>query len=158
MKTAFTSLFLLVAVAFACAQQSTNQKGPFAVELSIARDSLHKDLFRRRGDFRVQARITNISAEKQTITVWTQRGWSWLSDSPVIHPDTNANQNLSETRVLRPGEIYSEDVRVHFYPRIQKSVTFRFGFFPRARLPISGRPDAIPRDQIFWSNAVTLTP
>ena len=158
MKTAFTCLFLLVAVPLARAQQSTPDKSPLAIEVSIVRDSLPRELFRRGGDFRVQTKITNISGEKQTITVWSQPGWSWLADSPLVHPDTNANQNVSETRVLRPGEVYGEDVGMHFYPRDRKPVTFRLGFFPKAKLPVSGRPDAIPTDQIFWSNAVRLTP
>lgn len=158
MKSAFTCLLLLLAVSLGSAQQSSDQRRPFAIEVSIVRDSLHKELFRRDGSFLVDAKITNVSGEKQTITIWTQAGWSWLSDSPVIHPDTNANQNVSGTRVLQPGEVYSERVGILFYPRSRKSVTFRLGFFSSATLPISGRPDALPRDQLSWSNAVTLTP
>jgi hypothetical protein len=157
-RAVLTFLILLVAVPFARAQQPTDQKGPFTIDLSIVTDSLHKEMFRRNGGFLVYAKIANVSGENQTITVWTQPGWSWVSDNPVIDPDISALKNVPKTRVLQPGEVYGEDVWLYFYPRTQKSVTFRLGFFPRARLPISGRPDAIPRDQIFWSNAVTLMP
>lgn len=158
MRNAFRCLFLLVAVPFAGAQQSTNQKSPFTVQLSIVTASLHKEMFRRNGGFLVYAKITNVSGKNQTITLWSQPGWSWLSDNPVIHPDISAKQNVSWTRVLEPGEAYGERVGVTFYPRAQTSTTFRLAFFPRAKLPISGRPNEIPRDQLSWSNAVTLTP
>ncbi len=115
-------------------------------------------MFRRGGAFWVQAKITDISGENQTITVWTQTGWSWLSDNPVILPDISAKQNVSGTRVLKPGESYYEFVGVTFYPRTQTPQKFRLAFFPRAKLPISGRPKDIPRDQLAWSNEVTLIP
>jgi hypothetical protein len=157
-KTAFTFLFLLVTVSLVRAQQAGNQKRVFSIQISIVKDSLQTEMFRRNGYFVIYADITNVSGENQTIIVWTQPGWSWLSDSPVIDPDTDALKNYPTTHVLQPGEVYSERVGLFLSPRIQKPVTFRLAFFARAELPISDRPDAIPEDQISWSNAVTLAP
>jgi hypothetical protein len=157
-KTAFTFLLLLVTVSFVRAQQSGNQKRAFSIQLSVVKDSLQEERFRRDGYFVIYADITNVSGEKQTIIVWTQPGWSWLSDSPVIDPDTAALKNYPTTHVLQPGQVYSERVGLFLSPHIQKPVTFRLGFFARAELPISDRPDAIPKDQLSWSNAVTLVP
>ena len=157
MKKAFTCLLLLIVPYFASAQQSTHQNHPFAVELSIVTASLHKELFSRNGGFLVDAKITNISGEDQTITQWSQPGWSWLSDNPVISPDISALQNFPSTLVLKSSEVYRTRVWLYFYPRSQGPVSFRLGFFPRAKFPVSGRPNEVPRDQVSWSNAVTLT-
>jgi len=158
-KIAFACLFLLVTVAFVRAQQTGNQRPPFSIQLSIDKDyPLQEEMFRRNGYFRVDANITNVSGEEQTIIVWTQPGWSWVSDNPAVQPDTAALKNYPVTHVLQPGKVYSEGVGLWLSPRTQKPVTFRLGFFARPELPVSERPDAVPQDQLSWSNAVTLVP
>ena len=156
--TAFTCLFLLIPLSLVRAQQAGNQKRTFSIQISIVQDSLQQEWFRRNGYFAIDANITNVSAEKQTIIVWTQPGWSWLSDSPVIEPDTAATKNYPTTHVLQPGEVFRERVGLSLSPGIQKPVTFRLGFFAKPDLPVSDNPDTIPKDQIYWSNAVTLAP
>lgn len=149
------SLALLVVFALASVtslgQTAHEQKNPIAVELSILMASLHKG----NGGLLVQAHITNISQENQTIIVWTQTGWSWLSDNPLIHPATDAKQNVPWKQLLKPGEVFTENVILYLYPRSPMPVTFRLGFFRAAQFPISDQPNSIPRDQIVWSNAVT---
>ena len=157
-KTAFTCFLLLITVPSARAQQAESQKRPFSIELSIEKDSLQKELFHRLGDFVVDAKITNISGRQQAIVIWTQPGWSWLSDNSVINPDTTATKNYPVRHVLRPGEVYSERLGLVLYPRTQTPTTFRLGFFATPEFPISDNPNAIPQDQVSWSNAVTLEP
>lgn len=156
--TAVTCLFLLIPVSFVRAQQAANQRRTFSIQISIVQDSLQQEWFRRNGYFAIDANITSVSGEKQTIIVWTQPGWSWLSDSPVIQPAIDAIKNYPTTHVLQPGEVFRERVGLSLSPGIKKPVTFRLGFFAKPDFPVSGRPDAIPQDQISWSNAVTLTP
>ena len=158
MKNACTCVFLLIAVLSAHTQQLIDQKRQFAIEISIQPESLQKELFRRNGRFLVQARIVNISIENQTIVSWEPGGGCWISDNEVISTEVNALMTSEPAkRILKPKEALIEHMEVVFYPRSQRAIMFRLGFFPTAKSRESCKPDAIPRGQITWSNTVTLT-
>jgi hypothetical protein len=162
-RTAFKCLFLLTALPFAHTQQLPdfklpNFKRPFSVELSIVTDSLRRPLFRSHGGFLIHATITNISSQDQSITVWEPGGGCWISNNGLISTEVNTLSTSKPIRILlKPGEAHVEDNEVFWYRRTQPAVTFKLGFFPAAEARVSCNRDTIPRDQIAWSNAVTLT-
>ena len=154
----FKCLLLLAALLSVQAQPLSDFKHPLWIELSIATDSLNGPLFRRNGWFRVHAKITNISNRDQMITVWAPGGGCWISDSAMISTEVNTLvTGKPMKKLLKPGQTYADDNDVIWYPRTQSSTIFKLGLFPAAESRESCKRDTIPRDQIVWSNAVTLT-
>jgi len=106
----------------------------------------------------VHAKITNISSQDQTITIWEPGVGCWTSDNGVISTDVNALATSEPIKkLLKRGEAFTEDNEVFWYPRTQPAITFKLGFFPAAETQVSCKRDTVPRNQIAWSNAVTLT-
>jgi hypothetical protein len=76
----------------------------------------------------------------------------------VISTEVNTLATDKPVKIaLKPGEAYTEDNEVFWYSRTQPTITFKLGFFPAAEARASCKRDTIPRDQVAWSNAVTLT-
>lgn len=131
----------------------------FSVEVSFRQDSLKTEFFRKTGIFFVDTKIKNISNQNQNIIIWTQQGWSWVSDNPAVAPGIEALKNYPVNITLKPGEEYNGGVEMWLNSRRQMGpVTFRQGFVPRAGVPISANPKLIEKSGgVFWSNAVTLS-
>jgi len=141
---------------FAHAQQP-DQTRRFSVELSVATESLSKPQFRQNGRVVVHAKITNISSQDQTITVWWPGGGCWISDNPVISTEVNTLVTSEPIKKrLKPRESHAEDYEVFWYPRTQPTATFKLGFFPAAATRKSCERDTVSNDQIVWSNAIAL--
>jgi hypothetical protein len=161
MKAVFALFFIICMAQSAWCQERPVQghELPFKVEISIHEASLKTDLYREWGEFFVDTKVENISNEDQNIIVWTQQGWSWISDNFGVVPGTEAANNSASKINLRPGQEYAGAVEIFFDPHKTKPVTFRLGFFPRAELPISGQPGfaSLHSNEIVWSNPVTLT-
>jgi hypothetical protein len=130
---------------------------PFKVEISISKDSLKADFYKKIGAFFVDTKIKNLSNRNQDIIIWTQQGWSWISDNPDVFPGTEALQNIPVHITLKPDEEYIGRVETFTNHRKAKSITFRLGFFPKAERPVSGQPDMQKSNEIIWSNSVELS-
>jgi hypothetical protein len=131
---------------------------PFKVEIFVDKASLKGDFYKSHGGYFVDTKVTNIGDSDQKITIWTQYGWSWLSDNPVLNPGIEALKNFPTTRVLKPGQDYSAKVEIWSDPgKKSGAVTFRLGFVPNTELPASSRKELDPKwGGPFWSNQVTL--
>lgn len=154
-KTAILAILVLrLGVAPALAVEKTD----FKVQISIVRSSLRgTTAFRKYGGFFVDTTVVNTGTHDEHITVWTQYGWSWLSNNPDIHPGIEAAKNYSRKIVLMPGQTYSRWVEVWTSRKSDKPVTFRLGFVPNATLPVSGNTKRIDGwGGVYWSNSVTL--
>src|SRR6266566_4840575 len=103
----------------------------FAVEISIDQASLKTAFYRETGTFYVDTKIKNISATNREIIVWTQYGWSWMSDSPGISPGIEALANYPSSITLKPGQEYHRAIEAHADPHRIGPVTFRLGFAPQ---------------------------
>ncbi len=148
-----------------CAAASGWCQGPakgsdaiFKIEISVNQDSLKSDLYKKWGEFLVATKIRNISDADQEIVVWTQQGWSWISDNPNIVPGTEAAQNADTKIELKPGQEYAGAVELFCDPNKDRPLTFRLGFTPKAELPVSDQPGfgSAQAKLILWSNAVAL--
>ena len=160
MKVVFAFFFIicLVQSAWYQTQPAKSHGFPFRVHVSINEASLKTDLYRRRGVFFVDTTVTNISSKDQRIIVWTQQGWSWLSNNANITPGTEATQNNATKITLKPAQAYKGYVEMFIFPHKTKPITFRLGFFPNAEIPISDQPGfaSLHRSEIVWSDVVTL--
>jgi len=159
MKAVFV-LFLVACVAPlapSVEKSSSDVASPFKVEIAIKADSLRNDLYHQHGLFQVDAKSHTGEAD-QTVVVWTQSGWSWLSDNPAIFPEIAAQQNVTFRVNLKPAEVHREPVEMGFGLRKSTPVTFRLGFCPKAESPISGQPNlaGTHHDEITWSNVGTI--
>lgn len=127
---------------------------PYQIKIAIDRESLATEFYKSAGRFYVDATIRNISSTNQTITVWTNFGWSWVSDQPDIGPGTEALQNFPRQIVLKPRQAYRAPIEMISERHSKIPVTFRLGFVPDASRPASmNRQDY---KDVAWSNFVTL--
>jgi hypothetical protein len=149
-------ILLVLFLMFFASASSWCEAMPFQVAIAIDADSLNAASYKTRGVFFVKTTIKNISSSDQTITVWTQHGWSWLSSSPDVSPGIDALQNISSRRTLHPGEAYESSVEMWIDPRGKRPVTFRMGFYADATRPVSGMTDEGISKTVSWSNEVTL--
>ena len=120
------------------------------VRISINQDSLSKDFYRNSGTFWIDTRVKNLNSQNQTITVWTQSGWSWISDNPAIFPGIEALKNSPTKILLKPGEDYRSGVEAHSDRRKIKPITFRLGFVPNTDLPAMGVKGIEKRGDVVW--------
>jgi hypothetical protein len=130
----------------------------FKIEISVNEDSLKTDMYKKWGEFLVATKIKNISGVEQEIVVWTQQGWSWISDNPDVVPGTEAAQNVDAKIELKPGQEYAGAVELFCDPNKNRPLTFRLGFTPKAALPASDQSGfgSAQAKVILWSNAVAL--
>ena len=127
---------------------------PYQIKVTIDRESLATDFYKMAGRFYVDATIRNISSTNQTITVWTQFGWSWIPDQPGVSPDINALQNFPREIVLKPRQAYRAPIEMLSERHSKKPVTFRLGFVPDVSRPAS--TNSQDYKDVAWSNFVTL--
>lgn len=158
-----TIVLILAAVTFALSIQTRTafgQRRTFEITASISPDSLKSYQYKRDGIFWVDTRIRNLTNKDQQIVVWSQSGWSWISDNHEIVPAIAAQQNVSRTVVIKPGQTYDLSVDVVGSPRTSKPITFRLGFYAKANLPFSGQPNfaKLHESEITWSNPLKLIP
>lgn len=156
-------LFVTVSSAYGKtqAEQNANPRGTSsspacAVEISIDQNSLKSTFYNKTGRFYIDANVKNISNTNQEIIVWTQYGWSWISDRSDISPGIEAKKNSPKSIILKPGQEYISGIEMHSDPRRTGSLTFRLGFYPRAAFPVSTNMDKVKREDIIWSNPVVL--
>ncbi len=112
---------------------------------------------RNASEFYLETKITNIGATEQEIVVWTQQGWSWMSDTAAVTPGIEALKNVPTRVTLKPNERYNGRVEMFSNSQKTRPVTFRSGFFPQAARPIFGQPGMEKSEGIIWSNPVKLT-
>jgi hypothetical protein len=134
----------------------TSSSPAFAIEISIDNNSLNTEFYNKTGTFFLDAKVKNISDTNQEIIVWTQYGWSWISDRSEIRPGIEAKKNYPSHITLKPGLEYSRAIEMHSDPQRTGSVTFQLGFYPRAEFPISTNRDKVKREDIVWSNLAVL--
>ena len=134
-------------------KSSSDVASPFKVEIAIKADSLRNDLYHQHGMFQRDAKSHTGDAD-QTVVVWTQSGWSWLSDNPAIFPEIAAPQNVTFRVNLKPCRGAQEACGDGLDLHKSTPVTFRLGFYPKAELPISGQPNlaGTHHDEITWNN------
>lgn len=127
----------------------------FTVRASIVPDSLDSSDYQKRGMFWAETTVTNVSGINQEVVVWTQYGWSWLSNNEAVQPGIEATQNIATRSVLRPGQKYVARLELFASPRSRRPLTFRLGFYPTPERPIAGLKSAINQG-VFWSEDVVL--
>ncbi len=161
MKAVFAFFFLACVArsAWCQVQPVKGTESSFRVEVSINEASLRTDVFRRTGMFLVETKVKNISHQDQSITVWQQQGWSWISDNSDVVIGTEAAKNNASKMNLKPAQAYQGAVEMFVDAHKTKPVTFRLGFFPKAKSSISGQPNfvSLHSKELAWSNLVTLT-
>ena len=153
---AFFFIMCMSQTAWCDHQLVRSNKFPFKVEISINDNSLKTDFYKKVGLFYIDTKITNISATDQAIIVWTQQGWSWISDNLEVTPGIEAAQNVLTRVTLKPNEKYKGRVEMFSNSQKTRPVAFRLGFFPQATRPISGQPGMEKSEGIIWSNTVRL--
>jgi hypothetical protein len=127
------------------------------VHIAIDKSSLADAVFTSRGLFFVKARIKNVGSNPVQIVTWTQSGWSWVSSNKFVIPNINALKNYPTKTMLKAGEVYSYGADLFCYSRNDKPITFKLGFVPDAKLPVSTAvPGIAQSNRVIWSNAVTL--
>ena len=126
----------------------------FAVHASIVAESLGSSDYPK-GMFLAETTVTNVSGIDQEIVVWTQYGWSWLSNNKAVQPGIEATKNYPTRSVLSPGQKYVAKVELSANPRSRRPLTFRLGFCPTPEGPISGMRNATSQ-VVAWSNDVVL--
>ncbi len=135
----------------------TSLSPALTIEISIDQNSLKTDLYNKYGTFSVETRVKNISDINQEIIVWTRYGWSWTSDLSDISVEGLAVKKNNPTPVtLKPGQEYIRAIELQNNHQWTGFVTFRLGFVPRAKFPISTNMDKVKREDIIWSNPVVL--
>lgn len=134
------------------------EKCHFKVEISIDAASVRAQAYFRTGRFYVNSTVTNVSARKQVIAVWTQYGWSWLSDRPqIVSPGIEALKNLQSHIALKSGQSHSGKIEMWSRRGSPRAVSFRLGFVRSVERPISSEQRSrIRPGSICWSNRVTL--
>jgi hypothetical protein len=161
MKAVFAfCLMVCGAVSGWCQGQAAKGGGAvFEIAISVNGDSLKTEMYKKWGEFFVDTKIKNISDADQEIVVWTQQGWSWVSDNPDVAPGTEAAKNIPAKIELKPGEEYAGAVELFCDPNKNKPLTFRLGFTPKAETPVSDEAGfaSAQNKVILWSNAVALT-
>jgi len=133
-------------------------EGVFKIEISVKEDSLKTDRYKKWGEFMVEMKIKNISDAEQEIVVWTQQGWSWVSDNPDVLPGTEADKNIPAKIDLKPGEEFEGALELFCDPNKSRPLTFRLGFAPKSESPGTDQSGfgAEQAKVILWSNAVAL--
>jgi hypothetical protein len=127
----------------------------FTVHASIVRESLNSSDYQKRGMFWAETTVTNVSGTDQKLVVWTQYGWSWLSNNEAVQPGIEALKNVAAVSVLRPGQKYVARVELFAKLRSRRPLTFRLGFYPTPERPISGIQNAAK--QVYsWSGDIVL--
>jgi hypothetical protein len=157
MKAAFAFCFLVGAVVsgWCQGQAAKGDVVAFKVEISVQEDSLKTDRYKQWGEFSVATKIKNTSDADQEIVVWTQQGWSWISDNPDVAPGTEAAKNVPSKIALKPGEEFEGAVEMICDPNKNRPLTFRLGFSPKTDADQSGF-GSVQAKVILWSNAVAL--
>jgi hypothetical protein len=159
MKAVLAFGLLVCAAASGWCQGPAKENGAaFKVEISVNQDSLKTETYKKWGEFFVDTKIKNISDAEQEIVVWTQQGWSWVSNNPNVAPGTEAAKNIPAKIDLKPGEEYAGAVELFCDPNKDRPLTFRLGFTPKAELPVSEQSGfgSAQAKVILWSNAVAL--
>lgn len=159
MKAVLAFGLLVCAVISGWCQGQAKGGDVFKIEISVNQESLKSDLYKKWGQFRVDTNIRNTSDAEQEIVVWTQQGWSWVSDNPDIVPGTEAAQNADAKIELKPGEEYAGSVDLFCDPNKDRPLTFRLGYSPKTERPVSDQSGfgSVEAKVILWSNAVALT-
>lgn len=159
MKAVLAFGLLMYAVASGwCQGQAKGSDAVFKIEISVNQDSLKSDTYKKWGEFLVATKIRNISGVDQEIVVWTQQGWSWVSDNPDVVPGTEAAQNADTKIELKPGQEYAGAVQLICDPNKNRPLTFRLGLTPKTEMPVSDQSGfgSAQAKVILWSNAVAL--
>lgn len=159
MKAVLAFGLLVCTVASGWCQGQAKGGDVFKIEVSVNQDSLKTEMYSKWGEFFVDTKIKNISDAEQEIEVWTQKGWSWVSDNPDVVPGTEALQNVPAKIALKPGQEYAGAVEMFCDPNKERPLTFRMGFTPQADRPVSGQAGfgSAEANVIWWSNAAALT-
>lgn len=140
--------FMLFTLATACPAQAAD----FVTTTEISQASLNTDFYQQVGGFYVDVAVKNVSPSSRAITVWTNPGWSWVSDSKDVTTSQEAAQNSPSRITLKPGEAYKGRLEMAADPKGTRPITFRLGFLPDA-----GRPTMDDHDPaLIWSTPVTL--
>lgn len=152
-----TSFMLLIALLLVMSPSCATSKARFRVEISINQASLKTDRFKKHGAFIVDTKVVNTSGHIQRISVWTQYGWSWLSNNKLLSPGIEAAMNSMKQVVLKPNQEYRASVEMWASRKLAGTVRFRLGFVPNTLLPAStNRAQVKNWGGVFWSNAVRL--
>jgi hypothetical protein len=139
--------FILSILLLAPVAVRADETGPFRIEIANSGRPYNT------GGLWITANVTNISDKDQPLARWTQYGWNWASDTPLIVPDISATQNEAQAITLPPGKTYAAPVPVYFATG-KRGVTFRLGFCPAPKAPVSTNPGSC--GDLYWSNPVTL--
>lgn len=147
-------LVACAAVAIASPTRAPAKDPAFRIEISVVAGSVQCTRAAGCG-FMAHTVVQNNSANAVAITVWTQSGWSWVSDSAGIVPDISAAKNIPTTIHLKPGERYPSTVRLWCSMQATPP-TFRLGFVPDAERPASGIPGIETSKDVAWSHPIDI--
>jgi hypothetical protein len=148
MKRVLYTILILVSLVGGCNAQVQT----FEITAKIDQASLSDDFYRKIGTFVVEVTIKNVSSTVQTISIWTNPDWSWVTDSKDVITNQAASKNFPTSITLKPLEIYRGDVRLGI-SKGKRPITFRLGFIPNATVPVHDARDTA----LVWSNSVDLT-
>lgn len=149
MRLSVYEIFLMVILANVCPAQAAE----FSTTSEINQTSLSAAFYKLAGRFYVDVSVENVSPSPQTIKVWTNAGWSWVTDSKDVVISQEALQNVPSLINLKPGDVYRGRVEMAAGPMAPRPITFRLGFLPDASHP--AMDDHEPA--IIWSNLISLT-
>jgi hypothetical protein len=141
-------LFLLFTLAIACPALAAK----FVASAEVNQNSLSADVYKREGRFYADVTVKNVSPSSQIITVWTNAGWSWVTDSKGVVTSQEAAQNFAFPVRLKPGEVYNGRLEMAADPTDTRPITFRLGFISNANRPTMDDQDPA----LIWSNPVSL--
>lgn len=145
------TLYLMLAlVAFVSGH--TAQADDFITTAEINQSSLKTSFYKQDGRFYADVTVKNISAMPKSITVWTNPGWSWVTNSKDVTTSQEAAKNFPTHIMIKPDEVYKTRLEMAVAPKGTRPTTFRLGF-----LPNTDRPTMDAHDQaLIWSNSITL--
>jgi hypothetical protein len=128
------------------------QAADFMTTAEINKASLNTDSYRKVGRFYADVTVKNVSTSSQPITLWTNPGWSWVTDSNDVATSQEAAENLPTRIMLKPDEVYKSRLEMAADPKGTRPTTFRLGFLANANRPTMDAHDPA----LIWSNSVTL--
>lgn len=150
--SALVVLAICVITASASPVNASARASSLRVAISIRPASLHCTADSGWCSFVANTLVQNTGVATTVITVWTQPGWSWVSDDAGITPDIDALKNAPSRIELEPGEKYSSLVDLGCLRRQSIQHVFKLGFLPNAERPASGLPGIKISRKIAWSN------
>lgn len=94
------------------------QASAFVSTAEINQASLNATLYKTIGRFYAHVRVKNKGDLPESLTIWTDPGWSWIADSYSVVVDQEAQENSPSQVTLKPGQVYEGNLELAVNPRV----------------------------------------